>query len=198
MSVVPKLRKMRIQSNPMHRHPIQFMRQRIQFLMHLREPIKKLPMRSAQFLSAILMVRLRLPQRIEMLRCAGNINIEFMFLVNLLQLPPQMRRFLGVISDVDFHSIGVQKVPETLPRFRDVVVVVMGWVEGETDPFLRVAVDGRAGHIGRYLSSRRSLERREKAAILGPFSIYCARAAEVVASAAKNATSVHISQLTNG
>ena len=87
-----------------------------------------------------------------MLRCPRNIDVEFTIFVDLLQLTAEMRCFLGIAGNMNFHSIRVKEMSQPFTRFLYVRVVcavgLMGRLERESYPFLWVAVDRRARHVG--------------------------------------------------
>jgi hypothetical protein len=90
MSIVSELAEMRIEGHTMRSHAVKFGGQRIKLGMHLIKPLEELRMLHAQLIPSRLMVILCLAESVKMLRGARDVDIEFIGLMDLLQLAPEL------------------------------------------------------------------------------------------------------------
>jgi len=81
MRIVPEPTKMRLQTHPMRRHPLQLPTQIIELGVHVREPLVDVLVLRLQRRAPGLVVLLRLPDRGEVLRRAADVDVELVFLV---------------------------------------------------------------------------------------------------------------------
>lgn len=78
-----------------------------------------------QLISAVLMVILRRPQRIQMLRCPRDIDFKVLMVVDLLKPGLQRDGFLGGCCDVDLLAVRMKEVSKAFAKMSSVMVVMV-------------------------------------------------------------------------